>query len=380
MANSIVDKDSNSLRYQHLHAVLGFIPAGVAAGLIVYTVMSLTFISARISIPYSVLSSIIVFSIANYYHSGQNSSSTITITIKRIRIGVGKATLSVTTLAFTLTFLAFLIILIVDQKPSENAIFTNWNNLMLSDLFHLTAAIAISIYLPGFALISILDRENQIIGLGKHMLGYLFSIFISGAIGLAIAASGQPFRLYSTFVIILYILILALFLIVKMRRSYNRYNINGRSVSTDNDRTIHSSRKIVLGNYWVYIVFASLVTFVILSSYYLFGTTLVGDQLYHHGRAMTFLDGSFRTLALNGMDVPYLPFMHGFLASVFSLSGIPSVNVYISLGFLNIIPVIAFYYFFSRWFPFRQKSSNIRSVLIYDRFWIWLGSYRIIGK
>jgi hypothetical protein len=335
--------------------------------MIVYFILSLTSISERISIPYSILTSVIVFSIANYYYksrdrTGAAATATTTKTSNKKQKGFLDGAFPPTTLLFTFVYFVFLLILAADQNSNATAIFVDWNNLTLSDAIHLAAAIGISIYLPGFAIVSTLDRRNQISGLGKHLLGYLFSIFVAGIIGFGIAASGQAFHTYYALTIVIYTIILALFVIIKLGSHYYN-NKNDKNIKFDVTHNVTSTFRIALSNYWLYIVFANLLMFVILSSYYLYGATLVGDQLYHHGRAITFMDGSFQTLVANGLDVPYLPLMHGFLSTVFSLSGIPSANVYITLGFLNIMPVFAFYYFFSKWFPYHKRASILAACL-----------------
>ena len=46
------------------------------------------------------------------------------------------------------------------------------------------------------------------------------------------------------------------------------------------------------------------------------------------------------------------------------MSGFPSVNAYAAIDFLNIVPVFAFYYFFSKWVPVgRRKAALLASVL-----------------
>ena len=50
-------------------------------------------------------------------------------------------------------------------------------------------------------------------------------------------------------------------------------------------------------------------------------------------------------------DVLYPFFFHTMLAPFFSLTGVPSVNAYVSINFLNILPVMAFYYFVKKWIP-----------------------------
>ena len=79
--------------------------------------------------------------------------------------------------------------------------------------------------------------------------------------------------------------------------------------------------------------------------------------MVHHGRALLFISGIFRDIANSSQDDLYPPFLSAFLAPFISLSGNPSVNAYASISFLNIIPVLAFYYFFTRWFGSSSTNS-----------------------
>ncbi|HZD83688.1 MAG TPA: hypothetical protein VE076_12510, partial [Nitrososphaeraceae archaeon] len=114
----------------------------------------------------------------------------------------------------------------------------------------------------------------------------------------------------------------------------------------------------------VVLVFVCLFALIILSTYYLYGGVIIGDQWFHHGRALTFISGTFSDIANSVQDDLYPPFLSAFLAAFISLSGNPSVNAYASISFLNIIPVLAFYYFFTRWVPDRwRKAALLASTL-----------------
>ena len=54
-----------------------------------------------------------------------------------------------------------------------------------------------------------------------------------------------------------------------------------------------------------------------------------------------------------------------FLAAFFAISDVPSVNAYASLGFVNFIPVIAFYYFFTNWVPARYKKAGLIAAVLF---------------
>ena len=49
-------------------------------------------------------------------------------------------------------------------------------------------------------------------------------------------------------------------------------------------------------------------------------------------------------------DTFYPSFFHAVIGTYFSPSGVPSVNAYASINYLNMIPVEAFYYFLKNGF------------------------------
>ena len=103
---------------------------------------------------------------------------------------------------------------------------------------------------------------------------------------------------------------------------------------------------------------------VVLSTYSLYGGVIIGDQWFHHGRALSFVSSTFNAASLSDEHIKDPPFFPAFLAGFFSMSGLPTVNAYAAIDFLNIVPVFAFYYFFSKWVPVnRRKAALLASVL-----------------
>ena len=84
----------------------------------------------------------------------------------------------------------------------------------------------------------------------------------------------------------------------------------------------------------------------------------VGDQWYHQGRAIIISSGSFRHAVWAGAESEYSPFQSALISGLTSLSGIPLVNAYASIAFLNIIPLFAFYYFYSNWIPLHMRRQS----------------------
>ena len=90
------------------------------------------------------------------------------------------------------------------------------------------------------------------------------------------------------------------------------------------------------------------------------------DQWFHHGRALLIGSGNFKDVASSGTDSVWNPpFFASLLSGFFNLSGLPSVNAYVSINFLNIMPVFAFYYFFTSWVPQNKRRAALLATTLF---------------
>ena len=71
------------------------------------------------------------------------------------------------------------------------------------------------------------------------------------------------------------------------------------------------------------------------------------------------MSGDFREASIAGADDFYPPFQSALLAALTVLSGVPVVNAYASIAFLNVIPVFAFLYFFYVWVPLTMRKAAL---------------------
>jgi hypothetical protein len=78
-----------------------------------------------------------------------------------------------------------------------------------------------------------------------------------------------------------------------------------------------------------------------------------------------FMSGSFMDAALSGEESFYPPLQSAFIASIATLSGLPLVNTYASIAFLNMVPIFAFYYFFQTWVPAFMKRAGLLACSMY---------------
>ena len=96
-----------------------------------------------------------------------------------------------------------------------------------------------------------------------------------------------------------------------------------------------------------------------MSTTYLYGGVIISDHWFHYSRATYFVGGSFRDIASQEADWLYPPFFSAVLGGFFSLSGVPPVNAYVTIHVLNLMPILAFYYFFTRWIPASLKRASL---------------------
>ncbi len=252
-------------------------------------------------------------------------------------------------------------------SPFNNEIFVPWEQFTVVQIIELGAAIALSFFLPGYALVSTLYREsyNQIKPLRRFLLAYLLSSLITGLIGYVAVSLG--FGLEDTvelFIVVYLTILIVLFFrlsLIYHSRYELKYPFANLSFRTHTFALVTDRVRIFLRRKSAeFVVFASLFALIVLSTYSLYSGAIIGDQWYHHGRSLAFMSGEFIDISIAGADdKTFSPFPSSLLAAFFSVSGIPSVNAYASLGLLNIIPVFSFYYFFKMWVPNRMKRGAL---------------------
>jgi hypothetical protein len=400
------------------------------AGLAVYIILSYLLVPVRITIPLAIIISVLIFGLTKYYatnniYNNNNKSQKVLTTtinaattshsavlsnlnevelkrrlqqremdqkeeINNINRGVSivknnnnssnNYTLSLfANFFFIVGYTACLLIVTAYFfifNPT-NEIFVPWEQFTIVQIIELGASIALCFFLPGYALLSILFKDDQIRPLLKVILAYFLSILVTGLTGyIAVSTLGLGSSDIIGLFIIVYLSILIVLLIQQLSLislEYNNQIARSKYFFRNLSLKIHTF-ELVKCQVWnflkrnsaEFIVFASLLSLVVLSTYSLLSGVIVGDQWYHHGRSLLFMSGEFRDIAVAGADArTFSPFPSALLASFFSLSGIPSVNAYASIGFLNIIPVFAFYYFFKNWVPIRMKKAALLACTLF---------------
>jgi len=349
----------------------------VFGGLFTYTILSYLLVSSKITIPLSIVFPILIFGLTKYYsrsdidinklkgeylsHSKSQKNDTPTRNAK-------KETSNVPGILFVAIF-AISILISSFAYQQEFHIFINWNEIGSRDIIQLGSAIVLCFFLPGYAIVLIITKRYRMDPILKILLAYLLSILTTGLTAYVSALFFDKAITESKYLFIaVYLGILASFLIF-----YPRYRMSRRP-NLQAKKFFHYQTLInTVIEFWkclkIYtselLVFGSILMLLVIATYYLFDGTTIGDQWYHQGRALLFMSGSFREAALSEAEVFYTPFQSAVLASLTTLSGIPLVNSYASIAFLNMTLIFAFYYFYLSWVPSTTQKAGILAASLF---------------
>jgi hypothetical protein len=348
------------------------LPGTILSGLSVYFVLSYLLIPIRITIPISVLICILIFGLTKYYHSWiekkKGEIKEVVATVKKLH-GTGIADIS-----FILVYIILLFILLSSAFNQTGEIFTDWQKISANQLLNLLAAVAFCFFLPGYALVMLVNKSYKLAPLPNLLLSYLISMLITGLAGYVFGSLGYSVSVTKVFVIYGYILILIAFCIPQIKElRKNLYHIN-----TENSfQSVSKLFGLLTKSNSILVVFMSLFALVILYTYYLNDGQIIVDQWYHHGRALLIGSEAFKDLAASESyrdvydpkesDLSRInpPFFSSLLAVYFNLSGSPSANAYVAINFLNFMPVLAFYYFFYNWVPNDKKRASLIATTLF---------------
>jgi hypothetical protein len=344
------------------------IAGSVIAAFFVYSVLSYFFIGTRIAIPISIIMGVLIFGLTRYYNGilsdGKEKQDPKSILSSNQRKDGQHSKSTKENGESDLLFVAiFVILILITSFPYKQDfhIFINWNEIGIYGLIQLCAAIALSFFIPGYGIVRILCKNHATDRVLVILLSYLLSMLITGLVAYIYALFfdgdiSESQYLFSA----VYLGILASFLGYR-----SRYRIiYSNSLGIKDYFCYHFNIGLIIGYLKSrnpeLLVFGSLFALIIMSTYALYGGTTIGDQWYHQGRALLFMYGSIKEAVLSyGETSYYPPFQSALLAAFTTLSGVPLVNAYASIAFLNVIPIFAFYYFFSAWVPNSLKKAKL---------------------
>jgi len=346
----------------------------VLSALFVYSVLSYLLITPRITIPVSIITSILVFGLTKYYDSfrtdsneRQNEKSTIEnshdndVPVRNVK----NENWQLSSILF-ITIFAILILISSFTNGPEFHIYSNWNEIGILGIIQLGAAIMLCFFIPGYAIILILSKKYRIGHILATLLSYLLSMLITGFTAYISSLSFDSAISESKHLFIaVYLTIFAFFLVYYLRDRITlpiklqiKYHFGYHFVSGTSIKYVklRASELLVLG---------SLLMLIIVSTYVLYGGITIGDQWYHQGRALLFMSGSMREAVISYGETYYPPFQSALLAALTTLSGVPLVNSYASIAFLNSIPMFAFFYFFLAWVPATMRKAGLLACTLF---------------
>jgi len=230
-------------------------------------------------------------------------------------------------------------ILAVLFVPSFEGTALEWMRIPPLNWVRYSSALILTSFLPGYFLLKIIDREESIRGTATIVISYLLSLFVTFLIGFSILLTKNSIPSIAMQIILPINIILALvYYLANIKREK-------KNVWAINIPEVFSLLSILLTVFTAYLI----------AMYYNLPLT-PGDMWGHHALAIQYLDQFpvYRNLLIPGY--PYL--YHIYLATVFSLSGIPSAITEQALCVLSFIPVLAFYSVVKAWFK-EKTDKNI---------------------
>jgi hypothetical protein len=343
----------------------------IVTGLVVYSMLSYLLVVPRITIPIAIVISLLTFGLTKYYS---------TLYVDTDRTQRGNLTLrgdredyiqdrdhekengSLSTILFV-TIFGIMIVISSFSLKQDFHIFTNWNDISVFGTVQLATAIMLCFFIPGYGIVLIITKKYKLNPVLAVLLAYLLSILITGLTAYISALSFDiPISETKYLLLEVYLIILVSFVIFNLRhRIKSRFDLqNQYHINHFVSNMLNRLQEFIRIRASELLVFGSLFMLIIVSTYLLYGGVTIGDQWYHQGRALLFMSGSIREAVVSGGEGSYYPpFQSALLAALTTLSGIPLVNSYASIAFLNAIPMFAFYYFFLTW-----VSTSLRSAAL----------------
>jgi hypothetical protein len=347
---------------------LSLIVCTLITGISVYVVLSYLFVPPKLTIPLSVFMSSLSVGLVNYHFFSYKSNMELQYgsndpidSSKSIDFDKNKTNGDhyISNTIFVIVYLVSLLVCSVFSEPHLEHIYKSWFTIGAIELVSLGAAIILSFFLPGYAILLVLTKSYKINPVLKVLVAYIFSILITGlTVYLSEILFDNGVSVNKTLLMGVYTAILALF-VISYRNKIIPANINRYHTTYQTISNMYSKLKILRNNFSELLVFGSLFGLLIVSTNYLYGGITIGDQWYHQNRALYFLSGQFKEYVMTNGDEIYTPFQSALIGGATMLSGIPLVNTYASIAFLNITAVFAFYYFCSTWFPDRNKRAAL---------------------
>ena len=190
------------------------IPGSIIAGLLTYFVLSYLATPTGISVPLSVLISILIFGLNNYYFFPLPNKKEKSKTRKHNTDGFSNTYGSLDFFYICVYGILFSILVITSVSDHEVLrSYVPWRQVAPFEIINIANAIAFSFFLPGYGLLLLLDKNRKMTLLLKLLLAYLISILFVALPTYAGASFGYPMSDIELFIIALYAVIFILLLL-----------------------------------------------------------------------------------------------------------------------------------------------------------------------
>lgn len=232
--------------------------------------------------------------------------------------------------------------------PVQNSSVSGWTNPTLWSWARYVASIVLTLFLPGYLVLKIVDTRGSIDTFAKVSLSYILSMFITFVVGFLLLLLKNSIS--ASAALWLVVANLALLFIYYTESFFKRTIDGGSRVSL----AIDPSELIAL---------LATLLIVIFGNFFVMSNTLPlsgGDMWNHYALALQY---SKNFPVHEGMVIPGYPYLFPiYLATLFQLSGLSSPISFQAMFALSFIVVLSFYPFIKEWF--RKKEFTTMAMLL----------------
>lgn len=224
--------------------------------------------------------------------------------------------------------------------PANNSsIFSDWLSITSFSWMRLIAAIFLTCFFPGYIILSIVDRHQSLTKIERFAFSYFLSVFLISLLNYGILLLGYS---GSNTELVIYFLFFVVFLITYLpySRLMSRTKLN---IDSFTRHTIYPYLILICVSL-IFVVLAYSISIPSTSTTY---PMLKGDPWRLNGLSDMLNNGQFPGLVQGHVDPYYAWWYPLYLAAFYFVSGVPSVNAYVSLSFLVSISVLMLYSMFS---------------------------------
>lgn len=248
--------------------------------------------------------------------------------------------------------------------PIETAFFTNWVDIPFVNWIRFLSALLLTTFIPGYVILRFINQRNDFNKIEVCLFSFLLSLFFVPLINYI----GLLLGWYSEWVLLGFNFALLLaFCVFSLNSSLKRIQEKFTSDPSIEKQSFYTAIILICTVAFLLVMWCAIsVTW---------PTMQTGDNWRLHGSAIEFQKGFF----------PSEPwFFIAYLASVFTLSGLPSINSYNLLSFLNVMPLIALFLLTSVFFGRKNPKVSVIAVSVFAFFqgfsWLYVVPEKMTTK